>query len=61
MSEEKARELIMLAIGSASMCWENLQWDNIGKGKAGAGTFLSDRAIEVGDQLLVDLGLKAAV
>ena len=50
MEEEKAKELILHAIGQGSMCWEHVD---------GAGFFMSHRAIKIADQLLIDLELKS--
>lgn len=48
-TESEARELIALAIGQASMCWETLE---IG------GIFQSEKAVEIIEELLIDLELK---
>lgn len=45
-------ELVFQALGAASMCWEN---------PAGAGVFESDRAKEIGDELLARLREREAV
>jgi len=42
----RLRELIMQAVGRASMCWDNL---------GGSGAFDSNAAIEVGESLLFDI------
>lgn len=49
MSEDHAKQLITIAIGRASMCWEHPEK---------AGIFLSREALEVADDLLDDLELK---
>jgi len=43
---EKLKELIQIAMGEASMCWENVDK---------AGVFDSSEALRVGDQLLKDI------
>jgi len=49
MSEAEAREIIGIAVGRASMCWENIE---------GAGIFDDGRAIEVIEDLLTQLELR---
>ena len=47
MTYEEAREIVQVAIGQASTCWSDL---------SGAGGFDAERAIEIGDELLAELG-----
>lgn len=47
MNQEEATELVMTAMGEASGCWDNLE---------GAGVFQSEKAEDVGERLLMDLG-----
>ena len=46
MSNPRLRELIYVALGQASMCWEAPEK---------AGEFQSEQASEIGDQLIRDL------
>lgn len=50
MSEDQARQLITLAVGKASMCWESPEK---------AGVFDSNNALTIADDLLIDLGFAA--
>jgi hypothetical protein len=45
MEKEKLREIIMAAIGEASMCWSELP----------KGIFESDRAIKIGEELILKI------
>lgn len=51
MTEDKARELILMALGQASLCWEGVSYP--------IGIFDSKQCSEIGEQLIIDLELRA--
>ena len=45
-AESRLRQMVAEAVGAASACWDNLE---------GAGTFKSEKAVEINDKLIKDI------